>query len=361
MGVAMVRTNMAPGTKVSTLARTLEAFAEKNPPHTALPTERQLARQFGVSRETVRRALDRLVFSGQVLRRRPAGNFVAPTRRGRTVLFVSHDFVPNSVIPTLLPPCLFAFLRAVRGADLSLLPAHCPTPLFLEELGHLKAAYPDLSAIVIFQQVAPVVALAPLLKQLGLPVLYIGSDRLSLPPSMSALLYREEEVITQAFTLLGLGPGAPVGIWASRDDDFTHWRLDVFEKEAKRRQHKVVLVPGFFKSPGGLGPELKRWLKIKRKPLPILTLHDSAGIRLVHEILAAGLTLPKDYQVASVEGLPLGEMAMVPLSAVGLPMEEAGLRCVPMLLDLLGGGKPRVEYLPVNPRPRASTAPKMNH
>ena len=47
-------------------------------PHDRLPTERELAERFHVSRMTVRRALDRLEVEGRVYRVQGAGTFVAP-------------------------------------------------------------------------------------------------------------------------------------------------------------------------------------------------------------------------------------------------------------------------------------------
>ncbi len=48
-------------------------------PQRALPTERDLAADFGVSRRAVRRALSVLEAEGQVWRRQGKGTFVGPT------------------------------------------------------------------------------------------------------------------------------------------------------------------------------------------------------------------------------------------------------------------------------------------
>ncbi|MBK0868928.1 GntR family transcriptional regulator [Saccharopolyspora sp. HNM0986] len=50
------------------------------PPEDRLPSEKELAERYGVSRMTVRQALDALVRERLVVRRRGAGSFVAPPR-----------------------------------------------------------------------------------------------------------------------------------------------------------------------------------------------------------------------------------------------------------------------------------------
>lgn len=56
------------------------------PPRTRLPSEHMLARRYGVSRMTVRQALDRLEAASLLVRQRGSGNFVAsPEVRGRTL------------------------------------------------------------------------------------------------------------------------------------------------------------------------------------------------------------------------------------------------------------------------------------
>mgnify|MGYP001230769354 CR=1 FL=1 len=60
-------------------------------PHVKLPTERELAEQFGVSRLTVRRVLDRLERDGLVYRVQGAGTFVHPPRISKSVELTSFS------------------------------------------------------------------------------------------------------------------------------------------------------------------------------------------------------------------------------------------------------------------------------
>jgi GntR family transcriptional regulator len=58
------------------LAARLDAMPAGQP----LPAERELAREFGVARMTLRKAIDELVAEARVLRRRGSGTFVAPAK-----------------------------------------------------------------------------------------------------------------------------------------------------------------------------------------------------------------------------------------------------------------------------------------
>ena len=60
-------------------------------PGDPIPPESQLARQFGVSRMTVRQAFGRLVFEGLIERHRGRGSFVAEPRLEHTKMFLSFE------------------------------------------------------------------------------------------------------------------------------------------------------------------------------------------------------------------------------------------------------------------------------
>src|SRR5262250_3256667 len=67
----------------------------------AIPSERQLSADFGVSRLTVRAALDDLVREGYLLRRRGSGTFVAQPKvaKGLTTSSFSEDMRQRGLTP----------------------------------------------------------------------------------------------------------------------------------------------------------------------------------------------------------------------------------------------------------------------
>lgn len=82
----------APGLapKYSRLKDELRAMIRGLDPGSAIPTERELCGLYGVSRTTVRQALQALVHEGYLYRRQGRGTFVAPPKLVQTIQLQGH-------------------------------------------------------------------------------------------------------------------------------------------------------------------------------------------------------------------------------------------------------------------------------
>jgi GntR family transcriptional regulator len=101
----------------------------------ALPTEEQLCAQYGVSRITVRRALDALIAQGLIVRRRGVGSFVAESKAGvRSVklagsldeFLAASGTLENQIVTLtdgIAPPEVAALLGLEKGARVTRLDA----------------------------------------------------------------------------------------------------------------------------------------------------------------------------------------------------------------------------------------------
>ena len=87
---------------------------------TAIPSERQLSADLGVSRLTVRAALDDLAREGYLVRRRGSGTYV---QQPKISMAIETLHVPAGVVPGLKPPDLegsfYELLRARYGIEIA--------------------------------------------------------------------------------------------------------------------------------------------------------------------------------------------------------------------------------------------------
>ena len=95
-------------------------------PNSLLPTEQQLARRFGVSRITVRGALDLLEKSGLVSRLRGRGTTVSPpkiTRRFAPLQSFEQDLASQGIefetIDVMEDPAAFEHMEKISGQTLA--------------------------------------------------------------------------------------------------------------------------------------------------------------------------------------------------------------------------------------------------
>lgn len=108
------------------VASTLHKEIENLAPNSLLPTEIQLAKRFGVSRVTIRRAMEMLESSGLVSRMRGRGTIVSPpkiTRRFAPLYTFERDLTEQGIV----------FETQVLGYEMISPPAFIQKRLALEE------------------------------------------------------------------------------------------------------------------------------------------------------------------------------------------------------------------------------------
>lgn len=148
------------GTKHKGTREALEALLDTLSVGDALPPERVLAADLGVSRMTLRRALDDLWRMGKVIRRQGAGTFVAEPKIAQmlTVTSFSQDMLARGLTPTSRTLSMERIDAGPRLASRLEVPAGEPllrirrlrladgTPMAIETLHVPAASVPGLGA-----------------------------------------------------------------------------------------------------------------------------------------------------------------------------------------------------------------------
>lgn len=142
-GISPVERLQAPQRLTDQLAAWLMQRIESGElaPDQRLPTEQQLAEQFGVSRTVVREAVSRLKSIGMLTSRQGAGVFVAPRHQARALAF------DPSVLTSMESVLQVVEVRRGLEADVAALAARRITPdkarAIGEALAHLESCQPN--------------------------------------------------------------------------------------------------------------------------------------------------------------------------------------------------------------------------
>ncbi|GAA4805771.1 LacI family DNA-binding transcriptional regulator [Streptomyces ziwulingensis] len=90
----------------------------------------------------------------------------------------------------------------------------------------------------------------------------------------------------------------------------------------------------------------------------VLAYNSYLALGLLHGLGVAGRRVPEDVSLAAADDLSTLSATTPPVTALDVPLEEAGALAVTRLLDLLAGRRRTVAtHLPARPVLRASTAP----
>ncbi len=340
----------------------LEALVENSQAHTLLPSERELCQSLKMSRETIRRAYERLILAGKCYRKASSGTYVSPIKKLRTILIVFPEAKMENKLATYFPPFLISFLQTFRQADPSVLPVICTHQQFLAEAKELKAIYVDISAILIFNMAFLFSENEALFRKLDLPILYVGNEQVHVPKYVSSLEFSEAEIIKLAITALKPKPNEKIYLLTPANRSVLFQRLSALKQVGQTHRINFQPLPSQLKNDfdDGILPldnshPILNWIAESKEPIRIFCTYDTLAIKLVNAAFKKKIKIPEQLRLVGVEGGPLSELAVIPVTQIFLSFSEMGTRSVSFILDLIGGGKTRKEFISAQLKTRKTT------
>lgn len=318
-------------------------------PGLTLPSETTLATDFGVSRLTVRRAIERLVQQGVLVRRRGVGTFVADLdaaaeigSAGRHLLFV----LPNMNSIGLHLRILGAAQEEAEAHGYQLVVAHARWDPQVEARHVLSASANGIAGILLWPLGSPTDrdSLAEAERQ-GTPLVLI--DRF-FDGMVSDHVVVDDVGGAYAATshLIGLGHRR-IALFLFEDLDVSSVRL---RAEGYRRAHAdhgllvddrlVLQIPertgeAIRRSMMSLAAEL---LAIPDRPTAVFCINDHLAQELVVALGRYGLSVPADISVAGFDGLDYLATAHQ-LTTARRAIEEMGREGIRLLLERIHGDR----------------------
>ena len=302
-----------------------------------LPSENELMERFGVSRQTVRRALEELAENGLVEGRRGSGTYVTVnTRRHK------DEEIRIAVMLTCVDTYIFPSI--IKGIESALTPEGCTMQIvmtdnavekermLLKEFIRTRSVDGIIAETVKSGLPNPNLKLYVELENLGIPVLFVNSfykdldiPHVSMDDRMAGYL--------AARHLVECGHRRIGGIFKS-DDGQGHLRYAgymeaLMEKDIKVRGGKVVWIDT--EEMKTMEEEGDRFLKRLKGCTACVCYNDETAYKLVRICQTAGKCVPEDISIVGIDNSALAQFCPVPLTSMENPAEELGKTAAEMM------------------------------
>ena len=311
-----------------------------------LPSENDIMKQFAVSRQTVRRAMEALTAEGIVEGRRGSGTYVSVnTRRfsGREIrIAVMLTYVDTYIFPAL-----------IRGIERVLSAEGCTLQIMmtdnavekertqLRELLRTRTVDGLIAETVKSGLPNPNLELYRELDRQGIPVLFVNSFYRELDMPHISLDDKKAGYLA-ARHLAECGHTRIGGIFKA-DDGQGHLRYAgytqaLMEREIRVRSESVIWIDS--DELKNMEEESQKFLKRLKNCTACVCYNDETACRLASIFRQAGKRIPEDLSVVGIDDSSLARFAPVPLTSVRNPVEKLGEEAAARMAGHICRGEP---------------------
>ncbi len=164
--------------------------------HDRLPSESQLAAEYGASIGTIRKALNNLETEKVLYRRHGQGTFVAPRSRRGKILLVSNMEHLYEISHGDFMDFFIGTLSHANNANLAYEPQIVELEDFLENLHEVGMVYPETAGVIFFRGYSnALLPAAGALKAQNIPFMYYGGNFYKDINDICPAIYHNEEKI----------------------------------------------------------------------------------------------------------------------------------------------------------------------
>lgn len=317
--------------------------------HRALPSEREIRRDYGLSLETVRKALAELESEGRIYRLPNKGSFISPPVRRKQFLVVGLEIAGADLGVARF---LFGMNQLVHARRLGFLPFFVENGEFLEQYRELSVIYRDLAAVIFMRDVSVLEKTRAELERKEIPFIFYGSDTWeSRTRDVHRILFSEKEIAETAVRAIGQSRSRKVVIVLPQPHGVMDERSRMFQIVAKKNKLsvlKIFSIPHTWEKVAEKKRRaiLKEALALAKKESAIVYCPgDLYAVETANAAYRLGYRIPDDFALLGVDNAPGSARCVVPLTTIEVPLAEDGERSLAAALDLASGKSARVNQL----------------
>lgn len=307
-----------------------------------LPGERALAKEFGFSYMTIRKAVDNLVAEGLLYKIPMKGTFVAHRKTGKTKTRIIGYFLDSSIVAGLTSPYYSLVFNALQkqasrhGYSLVYLTDTdgSSSLRFIEKIdGVIMSCFPRIENIV---------------HEINRHLPAVVIDNSSSDKTIPSVIIDNFNAISSAVNYLcSLGHRRIGFMTGLEDSDVGKDRHAGYEQGLRENGLKLddsLVFKGNFSFQSGLAGA-DYFMSLKTPPTAIICANDSMAIGAIRKITDAGLSVPNDVSIIGFDDIAVASQIVPSLTTLAAPIDKLTELACDMLIQLINGEESETRHI----------------
>ncbi len=295
-----------------------------------LPGERTLAKEFGYSYMTIRKAIDNLVAEGTLYKMPTKGTFVADRKKAKKKTHVIGYFLDKSIVAGLTSPYYSLIFNALEKQA--------------QKNGYSLIYFSDIDESNMAKQLnkidGVIVSCFPRIENLihdfntHVPVVVI--DNSSSDKTIPSIIIDNFNAVSQSVDYLCNLGHKRIGFMTGLDDsDVGKNRCAGYKSGLNNNGLKFnedLVYRGNYSFKSGIAG-VDYFLSLKNRPTAIICANDSMAIGAIRKVTQHNLTVPDDISIIGFDDIDVSSQIHPPLTTVAAPIDEIADHALNMLIN----------------------------
>ena len=307
-----------------------------------LPGERTLAKEFGYSYMTIRKAIDNLVNEGILYKLPTKGTFVADRKTTKKNTKIIGYFLDNSIVAGLTSPYYSLIFNALEKQAAK----NGYSLIYFSDIGDSNTFNNmnkvDGMIISCFPRIEHIV------HDISQHVPVVVMDNSSADKTIPSIIIDNFNAVSDSVKYLCSLGHKRIGFMAGLEDsDVGKNRYAGFQsglkKHAIKIDEKLIYRGNYSFESGAAGADY--FLSLKKPPTAIMCANDAMAIAALQIATQRGLKVPDDISILGFDDIAVASQISPPLTTIAAPIEEIAKLAFSNLNDLIQGKKLSHEHI----------------
>jgi len=307
-----------------------------------LPGERTLAKEFGYSYMTIRKAIENLVAEGVLYRLPMKGTFVADRKTAKRKTKIIGYFLDGSIVAGLTSPYYSLIFNALEKQATK----HGYSLIYFSDIGD-SSSYKhmnniDGAIISCFPRIEHIV------DEINQHIPVVAIDNSSSDKTIPSIIIDNFNAVRAAVNYLCSIGHKRIGFMTGLEDSdvgknrYAGYRSGLSNHGIKMNEKLVFRGDYSFES-GAKGADY--FLSLKTPPTAIMCANDAMAIAAIRQAVQRGLSVPDDISVIGFDDIAVATQISPPLTTLAAPIDIITELACNILISLINGEKSETRHI----------------